>query len=252
MLSWGQGDPADDDVAAYLSGIKQARGRRAVGQLFSLRVFIDQHIIDDTTHWPVRLKRLEAAGWVQLELTGTHVVESQNPELREQLDGRPISFGLVRLDHSASDYAVLGTEEDEQRFAALYQVVYPQHDPSVDGGGEGSRTGKTRFRDVMHLETVVRQAGDVFVTRDAKLLERSADIRAAGYSIAILSPRECVLRIGRGVAKARLIAKSRERPPHLPTFPSGDDLQLWESQTEGRDGRAHARSSTELTSETAP
>jgi hypothetical protein len=93
------------------------------------------------------------------------------------------------FDHSRWDSAVFASDEDETRLRQVAALVKP----GVVGGWD-KLTSNDR-RDVMHVATAIRYAGNGFVTNDRPLLGKAPAIAEAFNHFAILNPEQALARI---------------------------------------------------------
>lgn len=190
-----------------------------------LRWYIDVHVIDSPA--AVDLRRLGALGWVHLQVADTAYVEvmgAKDPDkrdrLRDDLAPYSVAHGPLVLDHSYLGMSVIGTEEDAGRLDAVYTALWPCNDRDADARAE-SATGRTRFRDALHVATAIRSHGTGFVTDDEKVQRAAGRIADLFDSFRIVSVAAATFESMAAVAHLRKRAAilGQPGPATLPDWP---------------------------------
>lgn len=151
--------------------------------------YLDVHVIDD--HNASDLLRLGELHWVYLQVTDTAHLEAsaaKDPDHRERLRAAlapfPAAMGPLVPDHSLFDMTVLGSDEDADRTAAVYDALWPNN-IMADDAEQMTATGRTRYRDALHVATPIRYHGTGFVTEDQGIQRAAVRVaeRFAGFRI---------------------------------------------------------------------
>jgi hypothetical protein len=189
-----------------------------------LRWFLDSNVIDHADAGDLR--RLHQLGWVWLSVTDTaHVEARQNPDAYARLlpyfAPYDVAHGVLTLDHSALDMAVLGGDGDEEHARGVYAAVWPNGNYEADGQMV-TRTGKNRFRDAMHVATSTREHGTGFITEDRGILEAADRIRDGFDGFAVVDIAEAT---ARSIAQARHVRSAagvhgKPAPATIPDWPA--------------------------------
>jgi len=79
--------------------------------------------------------------------------------LADALSDYPEALGPLTLDHGLFDHAVTADEDDDARSRVVFAAIWPNNGYDEDGGAQASRTGRTRFRDALHVATAIRYRG---------------------------------------------------------------------------------------------
>jgi len=190
-----------------------------------LNWYIDVHVIDRPA--ADNLRRLRDAGWIYLSVTDTAHTETSaakneitRQRLADQLLAYPMAMGALVLDHSRLDMSVLGGVADEQRLRNVFAALWATNDYENDGQMKTS-TGRTRFRDAMHVATAIRYLGTGFITEDSKILKAAARIGREFNGFIVLSIADATERSFEEVRRVRSGAEimGRPEPTSLPDWP---------------------------------
>ena len=165
--------------------------------ILGLTLFLDTNQIGSTLKASRFLARLHAEGCISVLVSDTVGTELDNsPETkRDDLSSAASQFdvvlGVMVLDHSRLDSAVLGGEADVVLMDELRQIIYPSRD--------WASVRRQHTRDVMHIHTAIRAGADAFVTEDHELLKRSHELID---HINVWSPREAAVEAVRRLREA--------------------------------------------------
>lgn len=206
--------------------------------LASFGALLDTNLLDAGGKWGDRLRSLCSERWVQGHISDTVLTETGEAKdadtrqrLAQQISLHIITFGTARRGHTQWDLGMWGGPADEARFRAVYAALWPGHDPSADGGRGANRTGRTRFRDAMHVDTATRNGFDAFVTTDGGVLHRASQLAVAFPNRArVMSPHEAVLEVVSRVQGIRKLYKLEDHSYPLPERPSPDEIAQWRTE----------------------
>ena len=160
----------------------------------ALTLVVDTNIIGDAAAAVLKLKAHQDAGFITLLVTDTVTLElsAADPDTRSilfhELSDLAVAtdFG-VRMDgHSLVDAQVAGSTQDADRFHRLWEIVRPN--VRLDGAGP------QHVRDVKHLDTVIRYARGIFVTRDTAVLNKRQALKDE-FGIDVLTPEDALARV---------------------------------------------------------
>ncbi len=191
--------------------------------------YIDVHVIDLPA--AATLRRMNDEGWIYLQVTDTLITEvtrSEDAAKRERLldlaADYVIAMGPLVLGHSGVGRSVIGSPEDEARLKQVYALLWPDNDYAADGAMV-TGTGRSRFRDAIHVATAIRYGVDGFVTNDPGILARADDIRDAFPQFIIRSVADAEDKAMKRIAvvRRRATLMGRPRPEELPSWPDPAD-----------------------------
>ncbi len=111
--------------------------------------------------------------------------------------------GPAVVGHSRWGHAVFTNDEDSDRIARLFAVLFPDSDRyAMD------RTSMHKLRDAMHIATAIRYGYDVFVTTETRLLKMADTIRRE-WGIEILRPSDSVRWVEHRIELERIRSERR-------------------------------------------
>jgi hypothetical protein len=164
------------------------------GSRLGLLFYFDTNFVDDESPAALELRQLDADGWLLLARSdtvdtelATHPDQRRRAELHEVSSGYPESLGPMVLDHSRLGFAYLGTAADAAHIERVLAVLFPG-----TSRHSTSRTGMNNVRDAMHVATTIRCGGNVFITRDKRLLAKSAATATAFNGFQIMTPERAL------------------------------------------------------------
>ena len=155
------------------------------------RFVIDTHLIDDESKAMCDLWSLHERHMIELlrtDVMDTELLQIEDPEKRTRLMGLSAALveqlGVLILDHSRLDHAVLGSDEDSAMWDAVWKVLSPGRDLAT--------ANRKHVRDAMHVWTAMRYGADAFVTLDGSgrgkgLLDRS-DAMLGAFDFQLMTP----------------------------------------------------------------
>jgi hypothetical protein len=157
-----------------------------------LRFYIDTNFVTDPSDAATALRTLYNDGWIELIRTDTMDTElrdakdpAKRSDLLRQSNAYVESFGPLVLGHSRLDFAVLGNDDDGERLAQVYGILFPGSDRFDASMGRAGR----KIRDAMHVATAIRYGANGLITLDGRdLLSKSEAIAAAFNDFKIMTP----------------------------------------------------------------
>lgn len=140
-----------------------------------LSFVLDTHLIDDPAAAMENLRQMHNAGW--LDLTRTDVMDTElstaNADHRAvllSLSGNLIEhLGPAVPDHSRLGSAVIGSQIDSDRVDSVFSTLFP--------GADRATARRQHVCDAMNVATAIRYGATGLLTRERRLLNKSATIR---------------------------------------------------------------------------
>lgn len=178
-----------------------------------LAFVIDTNTVDDRSTEMRRLRQRHTDGWINLSRTDTVDTELSNApdnkrdSLLDQSGQFVEHFGPLVLNHSRFDSSVSGVQEDEDRLALVFRVLFP--------GTDRQTARRNHIRDAMHVATGVRYGATGLITNDLGLLKRDEMIRMKFNNFRVLSPAAAVDLTDRQVAKHEELARRTSTKPSV-------------------------------------
>jgi hypothetical protein len=164
--------------------------------VLGLRFVIDTHLIDNESVDMAALWRLHESRMIQLlrtDVMDTELSQAKDKEQRERLlalsAALPEQLGVLVLDHSRLDHAVLGCDEDAAQWDKVWNVLSP--------GRDRASADRRHVRDAMNVWTAMRYGANAFVTldgsgKDKGILDRAQAVRAAFNDFALMTPAQAL------------------------------------------------------------
>lgn len=127
-------------------------------------MFDSNVLIQDVLPAVMELYALRDAGWIEISKADAMDIELTQPESLERSSELPEYFGVMTLDHSRLDHALLGSDDDAELDDEIRKVFFP--------GVNWERARDNHVRDAMHIHTAVRYGATAFVTFEKRLWKR--------------------------------------------------------------------------------
>lgn len=144
------------------------------------------------------LRQCHENGWIDLARTDTMDTELLKAEEHKQSELLAESckyvevLGPLVMDQSRLNHSVRGSSQDEDRIDTVFSVLFP--------GADRNATTPNNMRDAMHVATAIRYAYTGFVTRERRLLNKAAAVRAKFDSFLMVDPEAAVEIVRRRIA----------------------------------------------------